>query len=376
MKLSISFLGLIAAQYEAQTSSGCGPTAAYGGAYWPSLSAEHPCGVNFWSSEVKANSKCQLQLISGASYFLSLGGVFVTTPASDYNANTFYFHTYDNWQGQYGASVVNFWQNADFPSNSSCYDADQICISCTQEPDADYDGYPDAVQGVYLGNFMHDFRHDAPSQTNVPIANSNGHINGTVYTIQLNDQYGQPVPITNIASHYGHEITSATDADGVHFANDGKFDLHVGCTDFEGQFLYFSFTHQNEMEANGWYSMVTASYETLTCPEEPVNWESAPSEVAAASTGGSYGSSGNPYAADMATQSAGATKNKDKNKNTNRPNRPKKPGKQRSDYDGDYSDDYYSDDYYQGAYDQQATYSDDNGAYYDPSQYSDSYYSY
>merc|ERR1712190_713653 len=102
--------------------------------------------------------------------------------------------------------------------------------------------------------------------------------------------------------------------------------------------------------------------------------ESAPSEVAAASTGGSYGSSGNPYAADMATQSAGATKNKDKNKNTNRPYQPKKPGKQRSDYDGDYSDDYYSDDYYQGAYDQQATYSDDNGAYYDPSQYSDSYY--
>ena len=84
--------------------------------------------------------------------------------ASAYNDNTFSFHTYDNWQGQYGVSVLNFWQNSDFPSNSSCFDADSICITCTEEPDTNGDGYSDTVQGVYLGNFMHDFRHDSPSQ--------------------------------------------------------------------------------------------------------------------------------------------------------------------------------------------------------------------
>lgn len=39
-----------------------------------------------------------LQLTAGASKFLTLGGVFVTSPAADYNADTFYFHTYDNWK--------------------------------------------------------------------------------------------------------------------------------------------------------------------------------------------------------------------------------------------------------------------------------------
>ena len=101
--------------------------------------------------------------------------------------------------------------------------------------------------GVYLGNFMHDFRHAAPSQTNVPIANSAGHINGTVYDIELMDQYGSPVPVTHISSHYGgmgHKIDSSVDADGNHFSDNGRFSIHIGCTDFLGQFLYFQFKHQ------------------------------------------------------------------------------------------------------------------------------------
>jgi len=370
----IGLLGSAVSQYEPGYDTGydsgsCGPNAAYGGAYWPSLSAEHPCGVNFWSEEVMANAKCQLQLLYGASYFLSLGGVFVTSPASDYNANTFYFHTYDNWQGQMGASVVNFWQNADFPSNSSCWDADSICITCTPEPDADYDGSPDTVQGVYLGNFMHDFRHEAPSQTNVPIANSNGHINGTVYEIELYDQYGMPVPITNIASHYGHDISSPYYEDGTYYADDGKFALHVGCTNFEGQFLYFSFSHQGDMEANGWYSYVTASYEYLDCPDPAavVNWESAESEVAPSETAEagaeSYGSSENPYAApaeEEGTREASQASN-NRPERPNRPNRPSKGNrpnkdKQRTDYYSDYYDDGTN--YYENV-----TATDDSGAY-------------
>ena len=43
--------------------------------------------------------------------------------------------------------MVNFWQNADFPSNSSCFNADAVCVTCTEEPDRDYDGMPDMVQG-------------------------------------------------------------------------------------------------------------------------------------------------------------------------------------------------------------------------------------
>merc|ERR1712050_269357 len=305
----------------------CGPSAAYGGAYWPSLSADHPCGVNFWSDQVKANSKCQLQLVNGASYFLSLGGVFVTTPASAYNDNTFYFHTYDNWQGQYGVSVLNFWQNSDFPSNSSCFDADSICITCTEEPDSNGDGYSDTVQGVYLGNFMHDFRHDSPSQTNVPIANSNGHVNGTVYTVSLMDQYGNAVPITNIASHYGHEIGSATNADGIHSADDGKFTLHVGCEDFNGQFLYFSFTHQGDAEANGWYSFVTESSETLVCETPDDSYGNTYAAAGnngqnADNSGSQYAANGNQYAGTNTggqyAATGGASKNKNKNKNKNK----------------------------------------------------------
>ena len=173
------------------------------------------------------------------------------------------------------------------------------------------------VQGVYLGNFMHDFRHAAPSATNVPIANSYGHANGTVYEVQLMDQYGQAVPVTNIASHYGHVIGSDYDADGTYFADDGKFTIHVGCEDFNGKFLYFSFTHQGEMEANGWYSYVSESMEELDCPEV-VNWESAPSQETAAVAGGaSYGSSENPYA---------MTESTDGNREA-KPNKPKKPTK-------------------------------------------------
>jgi len=86
MKVFALFATSALAQYadDGYTSSGdsCGPDASNGGAYWPSLSAEHPCGVNFWSEQVTANAKCQLQLLAGASYFLSLGGVFVTTPGN------------------------------------------------------------------------------------------------------------------------------------------------------------------------------------------------------------------------------------------------------------------------------------------------------
>merc|ERR1712134_184532 len=103
-----------AASYDSYYGT-CGPTAEQGGAFWP--------------SQVKANAKCHLQLTAGFSKFLTLGGVFVTSPAADYNADTFYFHTYDNWKGAEGASVVNFWQNADFPSNSSCFNADAVCIT-------------------------------------------------------------------------------------------------------------------------------------------------------------------------------------------------------------------------------------------------------
>ena len=85
MKLQLAFFAGVLAQYDPGYSSGsCGPDASYGGAYWPSLSAEHPCGVNFWSEEVTANAKCMLQLQYGASYFLSLGGVFVTSPGACY----------------------------------------------------------------------------------------------------------------------------------------------------------------------------------------------------------------------------------------------------------------------------------------------------
>lgn len=296
--------------YPADDTSGgsCGPDASYGGAYWPSTSATHPCGVQFWAEGVKANSKCQLQLLGGASYFLTLGGVFVTSPASTYADQTFYFHTYDNWAGQYGASVTNFWQNSAFPDNSTCFDADAICITCTENPDVDYDGQPDPVEGVYLGNFMHDFRHNSPSSSNVPIANSNGHVAGTVYEVTMMDQYGNAVPITDIASHYGHAITSDYTAEGVYYADDGKFALHVGCEDFLGQFLYFSFSHQSEMEANGWYSYVTESSEsTADCPVKEVydnsyatggdNYDNSNNNYAAAGDSTAYAGATDPYAA-------------------------------------------------------------------------------
>jgi hypothetical protein len=112
---------------------------------------------------VAANSKCHLQLLAGTSSFLTLGGVFVTSPASLYSATDFYFHTYENWAVSDGAQVTNFWQNPGFPEETGCYDADAICITCTPEPDMDGDGKPDKVQGAFLGNFMHDFRHDQPS---------------------------------------------------------------------------------------------------------------------------------------------------------------------------------------------------------------------
>ena len=202
------------------------------------------------------------------------------------------------------------------------------------------------VQGVFLGNFMHDFRHEAPSQTNVPIANSDGHINGTVYHIELYDQYGAPVPVTNIASHYGHDIGSPYTAEGVYYADDGKFTLHVGCTDFEGQFLYFSFSHQGEMEANGWYSYVTTSYETLDCPDV-VNWESAPSEVSDPSSAeSSYGGDSNPYAATNDNSGGNREAKPDKPK---RPNRPNRPNRERSDEllsDDEYNQYYFGDDNY------------------------------
>jgi len=73
---------------------------------------------------------------------------------------------------------------------------------------------------------------------------SDGPIHGTVYHVELHDQYGAPVPLTNIASHYGHDITSAYDADGVYYgdqslyyADNVQFSLHAGCTDFESAFV-------------------------------------------------------------------------------------------------------------------------------------------
>ena len=120
----------------------------------------------------------------------------------------------------------------------------------------------------------------------MPIAHDGGHLAGNVYTVTLYDQYGSIVPITDIASHYGHLVNSDLyDMEtGIYGSTTGVFDVKVGCEDFLGDFLYVSFTHTTTTEANGWYSYVTVSQEsTADCPvpEDVINWESAPSEEAA-----------------------------------------------------------------------------------------------
>ena len=273
----------------------------------------------------------------------------------------YFFHTYDNWAGNYaGVDVTIFWTNADAPDGTTgCVNADQVCISCQEETiDYDGDGAVGPVQGVYIGNFMHDFRHTSPSCVNVPIANSAGHVNGTVYTVTIYDENAQAVPIENIASHYsGHTIT-ASGTDGASGASSatGTFDLHVGCNDFNGQFLYFSFCHSTEQEGSGWFSSVTASAETpQNCDEVPAPY------VDPYATGGNTGYTvvqlvvaqvtqyiQDPYANGQNKQIAatGGRPNKRPNKNKN--------NKQRSEYD---YDGYNNTQYY------------DDGQYYDNNDY-------
>ena len=189
--------------------------------------------------------------------------------------------------------------------------------------------------GIFLktekGNFMHDFRHAKNSCVNVPIANSDGHKAGTVYTVTLFNDYAQPVPIEQIKSHYGHKIT-ASGADGMSSAS-GSFDLHVGCTDFEGQFLYFSVCHATAMESSGWFSSVTASTEgTANCYDNTYdnsyaapaqNYQDPYASNAAANTNGGTWNAATNGAAPAATSS-----NKQRPNKKPRPNKPNRPNKQ------------------------------------------------
>merc|ERR1712176_342456 len=326
---------LIAALAVAGTAQYCGPDAMSGGAYWPGHGIDQPCGIHYVDKYVGPNQKCTLTINSGVAYphFITLGGVFVTSQMSpgDYQ---YYFHTYDQFAGANGGyaaagvDVTIFWHNPSFPDETTeCLNADQVCITCQPETtDVDGDGMAGPVPGVYLGNFMHDFRHAKNSCVNVPIANSDGHKAGTVYTVTLFNDYAQAVPIEQIKSHYGHKIT-ASGADGMS-STSGTFDLHVGCTDFEGQFLYFSVCHATAMESSGWFSSVTASTEgTANCyaTDSYDNSYAAPaqnyqdpyaSNAAANTNGGTWNA-----AAPAATSANKQRPNKKPRPNKNRPNK-------------------------------------------------------
>merc|ERR1712048_1062350 len=258
---------LLAAIVSTVFSQACGPTADLGGAFWPGQSPEDPCGIHFTDTTVGAGQKCTLSITdpTAVPYFITLGGVFVTSQMMPGDMQ-YFFHTYDNWAGNYaGVDVTIFWTNPDADGTTygttGCVNADQVCITCLDEVDTDLNGAPGPVPGVFLGNFMHDFRHAEYSCVNVPIANSAGHLAGTTYTVSLFDDTGAPVAVNNVASHYGHAISPSTDAPT------GTFTIHVGCEDFNGQFLYFSFCHATATESSGWYSTVTAADEgTASCP--------------------------------------------------------------------------------------------------------------
>lgn len=309
---------LLAAIVSTVFSQACGPTAEYGGAFWPGQSPEDPCGIHFTDTTVAAGQKCTLTITDPAAvpYFITLGGVFVTSQMMP-GSTQYFFHTYDNWAGNYaGVDVTIFWENPDADGTTygvtGCANADQVCITCLDEVDTDADGYPGPVPGVYLGNFMHDFRHAEYSCVNVPIANSAGHLAGTTYTVNLFDETGAPVAVNNVASHYGHAISPSTDAPS------GSFTVHVGCEDFNGQFYYVSFCHATDVESSGWYSTVTAADEgTASCPVVDNG------AGAAAGGGGSYGgtSTGGGATSSYSGAVSGTTKgqkNKNKNKNKNR----------------------------------------------------------
>jgi len=349
---------LLSAIVSTVLSQACGPTADMGGAFWPGQSPEDPCGIHFTDTTVAAGQKCTLTITDPAAvpYFITLGGVFVTSQMMPGDMQ-YFFHTYDNWAGNYaGVDVTIFWQNPDagyLPDGTygvtGCANADQVCITCLDEVDTDADGYPGPVPGVYLGNFMHDFRHAEYSCVNVPIANSAGHIAGTTYTVQLFDDTGSPVAVNNVASHYGHAISPSTDA------ATGSFTIHVGCEDFNGQFLYFSFCHATATESSGWYSTVTAADEgTASCPVV-----STGTSTGGTSTGGSYGgtTTGGGATSSYSGAVAGTTKGqKNKNKQNKNKNR-------NYEYDDNYANNNYDQNY---GYD---SYNGTDYAPYDNSQY-------
>merc|ERR1712113_583078 len=317
---------LLTAIVSTVLSQTCGPSADYGGAFWPGQSPEDPCGIHFTDTTVAAGQKCTLTITDPAAvpYFITLGGVFVTSQMMPGDMQ-YFFHTYDNWAGNYaGVDVTIFWQNPDAGYNddgtygvTGCANADQVCITCLDEVDTDADGYPGPVPGVYLGNFMHDFRHAEYSCDNVP-------------------------------SHYGHAISPSTDA------ATGSFTIHVGCEDFNGQFLYFSFCHATATESSGWFSTVTAADEgTASCPVADN------SATGGTSTGGSYGgtTTGGGATSSYSGAVSGNTKGqKNKNKQNKNKNR-------NYEYDDNYANNNYDQNY---GYD---SYNNTEYAPYDNSQY-------
>jgi len=185
---------------------------------------------------------------------------------------------------------------------------------------------------------MHDFRHSEYSCVNVPIANNLGHLAGTTYTVSLFDEFGAPVPVNNIQSHYGHQISPSNEA------QNGVFTVHVGCEDFTGQFYYVSFCHSTTQESSGWFSAVVAGTEDISgCPppnNTPAQGSQGTNQQGSyggntggnTNTGGNMGSSyggntqggntyngnqGSSYGGNNGSTKGGKNKNKNKNKNRN-----------------------------------------------------------
>lgn len=257
---------------------------------------DSPCGISFYSTEVRANAECTLEL-GGFPFFLTLGGVFVTNAAAA-GDDTFTFHTYDNWQGSYGANVVIFWENYNYPDDAECLDESGVTLTCVDSADTDGDGKPDAISGVYLGNFMHDFRHAAKSNTCVPIANSDYHCGRTVYEIELADGFGNQIPVDKISVNYHTSSVGGTaveDAYGNWSADDGKFQINVGEYDFNGQFLYFCFENAGDLDPTGWYSSVTLINQG-DCGNDPPHPTHPPNDGGDGGDGGYGGDDGSsPY---------------------------------------------------------------------------------
>merc|ERR1739848_693119 len=129
MKLASALIGTALAQT-------CGPTAEYGGAFWPGQSPEQSCGIHFTDTSVGAGQTCTLSITdpTAVPYFITLGGVFVTSQMMP-GVQEYHFHTYDNWAGNYaGVDVTIFWTNPDADviddygvhGTTGCFNADQV----------------------------------------------------------------------------------------------------------------------------------------------------------------------------------------------------------------------------------------------------------